>query len=107
MDISKKKMEVNLVFDLVNENDEVVTKHNELWDGIKNEIKTRNCGKTNKHSSAEYDKDFIKIKFSSDDNLLLNTTLKLLNMTIDIRSVFEEDSKFYPQVYLEECLHEL
>ena len=44
--------------------------------------------KTSKHSSVEYDKDFIKIKFNSNDNLPLNKTLKLHNMTIVIRSVF-------------------
>ena len=50
----------------------------------------------------------MKIKFSSDDNLPLNKTLKFHNMTIVIRSVFEEeDGKFYPQVYLDECLYEL
>ena len=55
----------------------------------------------------EYDKDFMKTKFSSDDNLPLNKTLKLYNMTIIIRSVFEEHGKLYLQVYLDECLYEL
>ena len=36
----------------------------------------------------------MKIKFSSD-NLHLNKTLKLHNMTIIIRSVIEEDGKFF------------
>ena len=49
----------------------------------------------------------MKIKFSSDDNLQLNKTLKLYKMTIVIRSAFEEHSKFYPQVYLDEYLYEL
>ena len=49
----------------------------------------------------------MKIKFNSDGNLPLNKTLKLYNITIMIRSVFEEDGKFYPQIYLEECLYEL
>ena len=49
----------------------------------------------------------MKIKFDTDDNLPLNKTLKLHNMAIIIRSVFEEDGKFYQQVYLDECLHEL
>ena len=49
----------------------------------------------------------MKIKFNSDDNLPLSKTLKLHNMTIVIRSVFEEHSKVYPQVYLDECLYEL
>ena len=42
----------------------------------------------------------MKIKFNSDDNLPLNKTLKLHNMIIVIRSVFEEHGKFYLQVYL-------
>ena len=96
-----------LVFDSANENNDILKKYNELWDGIKNEIETINGGKTSKHSSAEYDKDFMKIKFNSDDNLPLNKTLKLHNMTIIIRSVFEEDGKFYSKVFLDQCLYEL
>ena len=40
---------------------------------------------------GEYWKDFMKIKFNSDDNLPLNKTLKIYNMIIVIRSVFKED----------------
>ena len=82
------------VFDSANENNEVLKKYNELWNGIRNETETINGGKTSNHSSAEYDKDFMKIKFNSDDNLPLNKTLKLHNMVIVIRSVFEEHGKF-------------
>ena len=49
----------------------------------------------------------MKIKFDLDDSLPLNKTLKLYNMTIIVRSVFEEDGKCYPQVFLDECLYEL
>ena len=49
----------------------------------------------------------MKIKFDSDDSLPLNKTLKLHNMTIIVRSVFEEDGKYYPQAFLDECLYEL
>ena len=56
---------------------------------------------------GEYGKDFMKIKLSSDDNLLLNKTLKLHNITIIIKSVVEEDGKHYLQVTLVECLYEL
>ena len=48
-----------------------------------------------------------KSNFNSDDNLLLNKTLTLHNMTVIIRYVFEEDGKYYPQVFLDECLYEL
>ena len=42
--------------------------------------------------SGEYEKDYMKIKFNSDDKLSLNKRLKFLSVTIVIRSVFEEDS---------------
>ena len=77
-------------------------KYTKLWDGIENETETKNGSKT-----GEYGKDFMKIKFDTDDNLLLNKTLKLHNVTVIIRSVFEEDGKFYLQIYLNECLYEL
>ena len=44
---------------------------------------------------------------NSDDNLPLNKPLKLHNMTITIRSVFEEDGQLYPQVFLDDTLYEL
>ena len=82
-------------------NREVLTKYTELWYRIKNSIEKMN------NKSGEYGKDFMKIKFNSDDSLPLNKTLKLHNITILVRSVFEEDGKYYPQVFLDECLYEL
>ena len=35
----------------------------------------------------DYDEKSMKIKFNSDDDLLLNKTLKLYNMVIVVRSV--------------------
>ena len=49
----------------------------------------------------------IKIKFNSDDKLPLNKPLKLHNMTIITRSVFEEDGKLYLQDFLYDTLYEL
>ena len=49
----------------------------------------------------------MKIKFDSDDDFLLNKPVKLPTMTIIVRFVFEECVKYYPQVYLDECLDEL
>ena len=88
--------------DSVNENKELLKKYENVWDGIKYEIKTINGGKEN-----DYGKDYMKIKFNSDDDLPLNKPLKFHAMTIIIRSVFEEGGKLYPQIYLDECLYEL
>ena len=49
----------------------------------------------------------MKIKFNSDDDLPLNKPLKFHNRIIIIRSVFEEDGKLYPQVFLDDTLYEL
>ena len=54
-------------------------------------IKTINGGE-----AGEFVKEHMKIKFSSHDNLPLNKVLNLHNLTIVIRSVFQEDNKFYP-----------
>ena len=78
----------------------ILKKTTELWGGIKNEIETINGGKT-----GEYAKDFMKIKFDTNDNFLLNKPLKLPILTIIVRSAIEEE--VYLQVYLDECLYEL
>ena len=67
---------------------------------IKNKIKIINVGE------CDYEKDFMKIKFNSDDDLSLNKPLKFHMMTIIIRFLFEDD-KLYPQVFLDDILYEL
>ena len=75
------------------------TKH---WDKIKHLIETINGGK-----KGDYEKNFMKIKLNSDDNLPLNKMLKLHMLTVIVRSVFEENGKYYPQVFWCDCLYEV
>ena len=49
----------------------------------------------------------MKIKFDSDDNLLLNKILKFRVLTIIFRNIFEKDDKYYPQIFLDDCLYEI
>ena len=79
----------------------MLKKYIDVWDGIENSIEKIN------NKLGEYEKDFMKVKFNSDNSLSLNKTLKLHNMTIMVRSVFKEDDKYYPQAFLDECLYEL
>ena len=71
-----------LISDSTDENKELLKKSNDVWKGIKNKIKEVSSGK------CDYEKDYMKIKFNSDEKFHL--------MTITIRSVFKEDGKFYP-----------
>ena len=97
MDILKKKNgNKYLIFNSVDENKEVLKRYTDIWDGIKNKIKATNYGK-----------DYIAIKFNSDNDMLLNKPLKFLLLTIIIRCVFSEDGKLYPQFFLDNTLYEL
>ena len=53
----------------------------------------------NNDSVVEYDKDYMKIKFDSDDKLPLNNVLKFYTVITIIRSVFERDGKYYPHFF--------
>ena len=83
-----------LTFASTDKNKEVLEKYTKLWHEIKYHIQAINAGK-----SGEYKKDYMRIRFNSDDNLLLNEILRLFMLTIIVRSVFEEDGKYYPQVF--------
>ena len=104
-DIEEKNGSKYLTFASADKNKEVFSKFKkctELLDEIKYLIKTINGGK-----SGEYGKDFMKTKSSPDDHLPLNKPLKFHAITIIIKSVFEENKKYYPQLFLDECLYQL
>ena len=90
-----------LVFDVTYENKELVKKYNYVFNGIMSKIREID------DDGLKYSKDYMKIRFSSDDNLALNKPLKFYNMTVTIRCVFSEDNKLYPQVFLDEALFSL
>ena len=99
--IEEKGVNKYLVFDSREKNKELLKKYNDVWNGIKKKIKEVS------DSECDYEKDYMKIKFDSDDNLPLNKPLKFHLMTITIRSVFEEDGKLYTQLFLDDTLYEL
>ena len=49
----------------------------------------------------------MKNKFNWDDYLPLNKTLEIHRMIIVFKAIFYENNKYYPQVYLDECLYKL
>ena len=99
--IEEKNENKYLIFDSTDENKELLKKYSYVWNGIKNKTEEKSVGK------CDYEKDFMKIKFNSDNDLPLKQPLKFHAVTIIIRYVFEEDGKFYPQALLDEALYEL
>ena len=76
-------------------------KYEELWIKIGDLIRaiTKNLD--------DYDEKYMKIKFDSCDSLHLNKTIEISIVTIVIRAVFLEDNKYYPQIFLDECLYKI
>ena len=99
--IEEKGVNKYLIFNSTNENKELLKKYDDVWGGIRNKIKEVSSGECN------YEKDCMKIKFNSDDDIPLNKPLKFRLMTITIRSIFEEDGKLYSQVFLDDTLYKL
>ena len=90
-----------MIFDSIDEDKELLKNYSDVFNEIRNRIKKISG------NECDYEKDYMKIKFSSDDDLPLNKELKFHNMIITIRSVFEEDDKLYSQVFLDDTLYEL
>ena len=66
-------------------------KQEEVWSGIRSEIKTLNGGK-----ELFYEKSYARIGINTDDDLPFNKPLKFSTLTIIIRCVFQEGEKLYP-----------
>ena len=58
-------------------------------------------------NSDDYDENYMKIKFNSDDKLPLNKTIEIPRMIIVVRAIFLENNKYYPLVFLDDCLYKL
>ena len=78
---------------LTNKSKEKIKNYEELWNKIRNLIRwiTEN--------SDNFDEKYMKIKIESDDNLPLNKTIEILIMKIEVRAIFLENNKFYPQFF--------
>ena len=97
--IEEKGRDKYLAFGSTDENKALLKKY--VFNEIRDEITEVNSNK------CDYEQDYMKIKFNSDDDLPLNKSLKFRLMTITIKHVFEEDGKLYPQVFLDDTLYEL
>ena len=99
--VEEKWVNKYFIFNSTDENKELLKKCNDVFNGIRNKIKKISDDKCN------YEKDYMKTKFNSYDDLPLNKQLKFHNMTITAKCVFEEDGKLYPQAFLDDTLYKL
>ena len=70
-------------------------KYEKIFKSIWNKIK--------ENKFNEYSKDYIVIRFKSNDVLKYGSTININTITIIIRSVFKSYCCYYPQIYLDSC----
>ena len=51
----------------------------------------------------EYSREYNVIKFESNDILKYGCIININTVTIIIKSVFKDDSSYYPRIYLDNC----
>ena len=95
--IDEYKENKYLVFALTDKNKEALENYTELWNEVKGQIEL-----ISGNEPIEYKKDFMKIKFESDDDFPLGKILNIPLCVIIVRSVFQENNNYYPQ----ECFYE-
>ena len=83
-------------------NKKLLAKYTKLWEEIKNQIETIIGGKP-----IKYKKDFMKIKFHLNDYLPLDKILSIPILIRVVKSVFQNDNKYYPKIHIHECGYEL
>ena len=84
-----------------NRSEPALNKWNQVFDSIKYHIKKIS------NEEVNFNDDFDKIKFISDDSLRLDKLIYFPTLAVVIRCCFKQGDLFYPQVYLDDALYQL
>ena len=84
---------------VISDKDDVYRKLVDIFKSIKNEIIEKAW------DALEYDKDYMKIKFESNNIFPTNEDVNVHLATIVIRAIFAKDGKHYPQLFLDDGLY--
>ena len=84
---------------VISDKDDVYKKLVDIFESIKNEIKEKTW------DALEYDKDYMKIKFESNNIFPTDEDVNIHLATIVIRAIFAKDGKYYPQLFLDDGLY--
>ena len=71
-----------------------------IWSHIEHKINPNNFNNNNNNI-----KDYNKLKFNSDIDLPTDFLIEYRSLIINVSRVIEKDAKYYPEIYLDECLY--
>ena len=95
----KKGKDDNVWCLIISGDADILRKFANIWKSIRANIEE------NADDIVHNDKDYMKIKFESNDNLPTDNIINMHQVTIIIRLVFQKGKKLYPQIYLDDCLY--
>ena len=84
---------------VISDKDDVYKKLVDILKSIKNKITEKTW------DALEYDKDYMKIKFESNNIFPTDKDVNIHIATIIIRAIFAKDDKYYPQLFLDDGLY--
>ena len=84
---------------VISDKDDVYKKLVDIFESIKNEITEKTW------DALEYDKDYMKIKFESDNIFPTDEDVNIPIAIIVTRTIFAKDGKYYPQLFLDGGLY--
>ena len=85
-------------------NKDIISVLDMLWGSIENKIEDKINPIPNNYPNIKI-KDYDKFRFNSDTNLPLDTLIEFRSLVINVSCVIEKDNKYYPEIYLDECLY--
>ena len=86
---------------IISGDDDVFKKLIDIFESIKNKITEKTL------DAVEYDKDYMKTKFESNNIFPADKDVNICLATIIIRSIFAWDGKYYLQLFLDDELYRL
>ena len=84
---------------IISYKDDVCEKLMYIFESIKNKITEKTW------DTVEYDNDYIKIKFESNNIFTRDKDVNIRMASIIIRAIFAQDGKYYPQLILDDGLY--
>ena len=78
---------------VISDKDDAYKKLVDIFESIKNEIIEKTW------DALEYDKDYTKIEFESNNIFPTDKDVNIHFATIVVRAIFAKDGKYYPQLY--------
>ena len=71
----------------------------DIFESIKNKITEKAW------DVVEYDQDYMKTKFESNNTFPIDKDVNIYTATMIIRAIFVKDGKYYPQLFLDDGLY--